>query len=157
MFYRFYKTGKCHWCKRAGIKVFLTTFESETSKFMCDRCKEMITHQRKVRDNIDNGVDLWDETNIKYFEDVLLYSKREDNEHQPYRKQDRFIIEQTRDKNVTLYGYRKLPKFVVEFYNETSLQIDKLRVWEYFYLGPAKRRFKLCEEINGRFQNNKFR
>lgn len=146
---RFYKIGTCDWCNRHRVEVFLTTFESSTNKLMCNRCKDFIEHKRKVSDGVDHCVDEWDtykSDNSTLSEPALKAFGRRSN---------KFVIKQSDDKNVTLYGFKDNKKFVVEYFKEKTLNPNKLFVWDYTSLGPASRRFNLClEENNGRFQGN---
>ena len=135
---RFYKIGKCDWCRRLQQRVFLTTFESETSKLMCDRCKDFIEHQRLIRDGISYAVDLWDETTVN-----TSQTSEVDTRFNTSMKSDEFLIKQSSNGKVKLFGYHSEQKFVVRSENEFSLDIEKVRKWEYTKLSPASHRFNL--------------
>ena len=131
---RFYKLGKCNWCNNVK-EVFLTTFESETNKLMCTRCRDFINHQRLMRDGIEDAVDLWDETapgiNLSKSTNINL------------PKDTKFVIRKSSIGNVILYGYKNEDRFVVDVFNPRSLNLNKHRLWEYTHLGPAVRRFNI--------------
>ena len=134
---RFYRTGTCDWCHRHHLKVFLTTYESEHNKLMCERCKDIIEHKVLVSDCIEYAVDLWDETAPSHLHKTSEVDERFNTSKRP----NKFEIKRSPKGKVRLYGFKDQTKFVVEAEYERTLQLEKTRVWEYDHLAPASRRF----------------
>lgn len=133
---RFYKTTKCNWCGKVTC-CFMTLFESEQTKYMCDHCKGFINHQQKVATNIDNAVDLWDETAPNF---STTLAEDISKQFKTTQRPDEVLLKQSKDKVIRLISYPKENKWaVIKGLETVPTPFD--RRWDYDHLAPAVRRF----------------